>query len=133
MSIEMAVARNPTSSEIWDPCITRSSTERPSSSVPSQKRAEGGSNGAPGALVTERFDSGSSTSANRASRTNTTRIVRPATPILFFAKSLAEDLNACTRRARRTERSLRAAWALRSEEHTSELQSRQYLVCRLLL
>src|SRR3712207_1980015 len=26
-----------------------------------------------------------------------------------------------------------AAWAGRSEEHTSELQSRQYLVCRLLL
>src|SRR3712207_8654545 len=25
------------------------------------------------------------------------------------------------------------AWHLRSEEHTSELQSRQYLVCRLLL
>src|SRR5438445_8491261 len=25
------------------------------------------------------------------------------------------------------------SWALRSEEHTSELQSRQYLVCRLLL
>src|SRR3712207_9344071 len=25
------------------------------------------------------------------------------------------------------------AWAVRSEEHTSELQSRQYLVCRLLL
>src|SRR5947209_16697641 len=25
------------------------------------------------------------------------------------------------------------AYALRSEEHTSELQSRQYLVCRLLL
>src|SRR3712207_6946790 len=25
------------------------------------------------------------------------------------------------------------AWASRSEEHTSELQSRQYLVCRLLL
>src|SRR3712207_7802699 len=24
-------------------------------------------------------------------------------------------------------------WTLRSEEHTSELQSRQYLVCRLLL
>src|SRR3712207_8933978 len=24
-------------------------------------------------------------------------------------------------------------WAVRSEEHTSELQSRQYLVCRLLL
>src|SRR3712207_7521931 len=28
---------------------------------------------------------------------------------------------------------LRAAGRLRSEEHTSELQSRQYLVCRLLL
>src|SRR3712207_7013963 len=27
----------------------------------------------------------------------------------------------------------RPAWASRSEEHTSELQSRQYLVCRLLL
>src|SRR3712207_8292244 len=25
------------------------------------------------------------------------------------------------------------AWTARSEEHTSELQSRQYLVCRLLL
>src|SRR3712207_7288588 len=25
------------------------------------------------------------------------------------------------------------AWSWRSEEHTSELQSRQYLVCRLLL
>src|SRR5438445_9222800 len=28
---------------------------------------------------------------------------------------------------------LRRAWSKRSEEHTSELQSRQYLVCRLLL
>src|SRR5947209_13477650 len=27
----------------------------------------------------------------------------------------------------------RAGWTWRSEEHTSELQSRQYLVCRLLL
>src|SRR3712207_6891454 len=27
----------------------------------------------------------------------------------------------------------RTRWAGRSEEHTSELQSRQYLVCRLLL
>src|SRR3712207_7829674 len=26
-----------------------------------------------------------------------------------------------------------SGWAARSEEHTSELQSRQYLVCRLLL
>src|SRR3712207_8271763 len=28
---------------------------------------------------------------------------------------------------------MRSAWPARSEEHTSELQSRQYLVCRLLL
>src|SRR3712207_7342485 len=27
----------------------------------------------------------------------------------------------------------REGWSARSEEHTSELQSRQYLVCRLLL
>src|SRR3712207_8727264 len=40
-------------------------------------------------------------------------------------------------KARRREaascRSFRRAYGLRSEEHTSELQSRQYLVCRLLL
>src|SRR3712207_8092110 len=37
-------------------------------------------------------------------------------------------------RARRAELGLRAlVVAVRSEEHTSELQSRQYLVCRLLL
>src|SRR3712207_7989484 len=31
------------------------------------------------------------------------------------------------------ERDIRALYGFRSEEHTSELQSRQYLVCRLLL
>src|SRR3712207_6897427 len=30
-------------------------------------------------------------------------------------------------------RRIRMLWCKRSEEHTSELQSRQYLVCRLLL
>src|SRR3712207_8553606 len=34
---------------------------------------------------------------------------------------------------RRRRRAPEAATGLRSEEHTSELQSRQYLVCRLLL
>src|SRR3712207_8664907 len=33
----------------------------------------------------------------------------------------------------RSDRGSRAQARLRSEEHTSELQSRQYLVCRLLL
>src|SRR3712207_7131613 len=36
-------------------------------------------------------------------------------------------------RAARRRRPPRAALPARSEEHTSELQSRQYLVCRLLL
>src|SRR3712207_8792903 len=40
---------------------------------------------------------------------------------------LAEQARPCGR-SRRSKRAL-----LRSEEHTSELQSRQYLVCRLLL
>src|SRR3712207_7823245 len=40
----------------------------------------------------------------------------------------------CPRRPRpRRRRRPRAASRARSEEHTSELQSRQYLVCRLLL
>src|SRR3712207_7590694 len=37
------------------------------------------------------------------------------------------------RRARRAVRQARPPGRPRSEEHTSELQSRQYLVCRLLL
>src|SRR5947209_14494322 len=39
-----------------------------------------------------------------------------------------------TRTPHITARQLRfVLWRIRSEEHTSELQSRQYLVCRLLL
>src|SRR3712207_9010989 len=54
----------------------------------------------------------------------------------------AEASEGATRRAARTVRIVRARAmraarladrAARSEEHTSELQSRQYLVCRLLL
>src|SRR3712207_7884444 len=39
----------------------------------------------------------------------------------------------CTRPALVARQRRRARLLLRSEEHTSELQSRQYLVCRLLL
>src|SRR5947209_9415136 len=39
----------------------------------------------------------------------------------------------CRRRGRAGGRRLVARYCRRSEEHTSELQSRQYLVCRLLL
>src|SRR3712207_8818040 len=40
---------------------------------------------------------------------------------------------ALTTQADQAERIRHATTVLRSEEHTSELQSRQYLVCRLLL
>src|SRR3712207_8527412 len=35
--------------------------------------------------------------------------------------------------AQKLTRDIKRRWGRRSEEHTSELQSRQYLVCRLLL
>src|SRR3712207_7912017 len=44
-------------------------------------------------------------------------------------RPLSGGLSTC-RRARRPRNT---SWQVRSEEHTSELQSRQYLVCRLLL
>src|SRR3712207_7719220 len=48
-----------------------------------------------------------------------------------FAHDLREGWSAF--RSRRWVWSFVAYFAVRSEEHTSELQSRQYLVCRLLL
>src|SRR3712207_6978326 len=57
------------------------------------------------------------------------RSIRSKNPLTAdFGVALGIDLRRwrCRGRARR-------GAALRSEEHTSELQSRQYLVCRLLL
>src|SRR3712207_8979183 len=51
---------------------------------------------------------------------------RPASPLSRHRRRRRSD-----RRSRRCPRA--ANPGLRSEEHTSELQSRQYLVCRLLL
>src|SRR3712207_7208819 len=51
---------------------------------------------------------------------------------LFRSAPQAVGLRADRRGRRRTNRPLHPHVA-RSEEHTSELQSRQYLVCRLLL
>src|SRR3712207_8599012 len=53
-------------------------------------------------------------------------VVRPGRQVAFRARA---------RRARRRRYvgAVRAGRGGRSEEHTSELQSRQYLVCRLLL
>src|SRR5215203_7306246 len=54
---------------------------------------------------------------------------------LFRLSAAPGDLVAALSAPLSSERTdeLRAAAADRSEEHTSELQSRQYLVCRLLL
>src|SRR5690606_41557692 len=46
---------------------------------------------------------------------------------------LGGDRQRGVRRAERLDRALEAERHLRSEEHTSELQSRENLVCRLLL
>src|SRR3712207_8322598 len=62
-------------------------------------------------------------------------LARSAGDALLVAQILT-DLGALQHRTNDS-RGARASWEqaleLRSEEHTSELQSRQYLVCRLLL
>src|SRR5690606_40136684 len=63
---------------------------------------------------------------------------RPAASAVLPAQPDADqrpDLGATRRRIRNRERTLRHRGAARrrSEEHTSELQSRENLVCRLLL
>src|SRR3712207_7244129 len=52
---------------------------------------------------------------------------------LWFTPEEFEELAGMTIRARQRLADSAPAPRLRSEEHTSELQSRQYLVCRLLL
>src|SRR5215203_6368627 len=59
-------------------------------------------------------------------------IRRPPRSTLFPYTTLFRSPTAL-RRGRRPPRGRRAGRSGRSEEHTSELQSRQYLVCRLLL
>src|SRR3712207_7635741 len=52
----------------------------------------------------------------------------------FGSTSPGHHLRVCTREQQSTlDKSARTGRRVRSEEHTSELQSRQYLVCRLLL
>src|SRR3712207_8144596 len=58
-------------------------------------------------------------------------------PSATFAVPAPVSATTCDARAGRVNMipcgSSAAMWCSRSEEHTSELQSRQYLVCRLLL
>src|SRR5438445_6167235 len=56
----------------------------------------------------------------RSAATNNAISAKPAVPAPPFRSARSNSLNGCGSVAR-------------SEEHTSELQSRQYLVCRLLL
>src|SRR3712207_7615092 len=58
----------------------------------------------------------------------TPSVSTPAPPEVAASKGRSANKGMTARSCRR-----RIAKALRSEEHTSELQSRQYLVCRLLL
>src|SRR5438445_3610381 len=67
-------------------------------------------------------------------------IRRPPRSTLFPYTTLFRSRKVCAQENRATQiptaagsRVKRARTRLRSEEHTSELQSRQYLVCRLLL
>src|SRR5436305_10243890 len=67
-------------------------------------------------------------------------IARPPPRSTLFPTRRSSDLEKEQKRAdrnaerdRRRSRELLAVLALRSEEHTSELQSRPHLVCRLLL
>src|SRR3712207_8894990 len=62
---------------------------------------------------------------------------RPRRPRRVLARAAVGGLHAVARAGAAGERPVRGArrsrGRVRSEEHTSELQSRQYLVCRLLL
>src|SRR3712207_8909184 len=66
-----------------------------------------------------------------------TTLFRSARPRLFFCTAVqlngwrGRDSHGGTEARRRRKKA--KEWLIRSEEHTSELQSRQYLVCRLLL
>src|SRR2546429_3275111 len=66
-----------------------------------------------------------------------TTLFRSPARALEAGPQIEKDLKAgesCALLAQRANLALRGiAWTLRSEEHTSELQSRLHLVCRLLL
>src|SRR3712207_7230772 len=64
------------------------------------------------------------------------RSIRPRRPASFALQDVVPEAATILPAVLRRSRALRKfAWGAvaRSEEHTSELQSRQYLVCRLLL
>src|SRR3712207_6965669 len=58
---------------------------------------------------------------------------RAPAAICCAAVAISPTCSTVASTAPRISSSAAPAWSARSEEHTSELQSRQYLVCRLLL
>src|SRR3712207_7510890 len=58
-------------------------------------------------------------------------MVRPRHPARAYMRRLRTEINPFGQPT--LPRASAIGYSLRSEEHTSELQSRQYLVCRLLL
>src|SRR5258707_9377678 len=65
-----------------------------------------------------------------------TTLFRSAEPVVRFVRADVDARRAAQERGRAEPSATRSpsqSSASRSEEHTSELQSRQYLVCRLLL
>src|SRR5947209_8908145 len=61
------------------------------------------------------------------------QIVSQRTPVLMPNSKPYENTSECWDMLNMASKAARYLQLLRSEEHTSELQSRQYLVCRLLL
>src|SRR5699024_4583860 len=75
-----------------------------------------------------------SRSRRLAIRLVSSRVVKSATPTPFFVSGAIQSVSSKGSVVRSCSAAPRAAGrALRSEEHTSELQSRFDLVCRLLL
>src|SRR3712207_8688980 len=77
------------------------------------------------------FRSDEGTVAHELSRDRGNYRGQPSTAAGASCSTRATEVIRCTAKVRFSPR--RSSYPWRSEEHTSELQSRQYLVCRLLL
>src|SRR3954453_6292100 len=112
ITIEIAVANSPTNSEIRDPQISRVSTDRPVSSVPSGYSADGGSSTPPVALVTSRPSGLASSGANTATNTKRVSSTSPNTPARFDRNRRHVLRAAAARRRRVTCRGVRRTSAV---------------------